>query len=177
LEENKDIESQNLWEHFFKKEWSYVTGAVILSLLAIALVIVTGSAWGVSGPFPIWGGKILSWLGINVDSWAAFNGSVGNFTFASSQASLTNLGIIIGALLSVLLAASFKFKKIRSKKQVGAAILGGLFMGIGARIALGCNIGGFFSSLPAFSLSGWVFMIFIFLGAAVGSIMLKKWFM
>ena len=58
-----------------------------------------------------------------------------------------------------------------------AAVLGGLLMGIGARLALGCNIGSFFSALPAFSLHGWSFMVFIFLGAAVGSSMLKKWFM
>jgi uncharacterized protein len=170
-------EKQNLWEFYFKREWSYTTGAVLLSLLAVALVLVTGHAWGVTGPFSIWGGKVLSWLGVNVDSWKAFNGKVGNYVFANSQASLTDLGIVIGALLSVLLAASFKFKKIKSSKNVWAAILGGLLMGLGARIALGCNIGNWFSGLPAFSLAGWVFMIFIFLGAAVGSKMLKKWFM
>ena len=175
MEEEKNKE--NLWEFYFKREWSYVTGAIILSFLAIALVLVTGSTWGVTGPFSIWGGKVLSWIGINVDSWRAFNGAVGKYIFANSQPSLTNLGIVLGALLSVLLAASFKFKKIKSRKQVRAATLGGLLMGIGARIALGCNIGNFFSALPAFSLSGWVFMVFIFLGAILGSIMLKKWFM
>lgn len=167
----------DLWEYFFKREWSYTTGAVLLTTLAIALVLVTNSAWGVTGVFSVWGGKVLSWIGLNVDSWKSFNGAIGKYVFAKSQASLTDVGIVLGALLSVLLAASFKFKKIKSGKQVGAAILGGLLMGIGARIASGCNIGNFFSALPAFSLSGWVFMIFIFLGAVVGSKMLKKWFM
>lgn len=166
-----------LWEFFFKQELSYKTGAVLLTLLAIALVIVTGGAWGVTGPFAIWGGQVLSWFGADVDSWAAFNGKVGSYNFATSQASITDLAIVVGAFLSVLLAASFKFKKFKSRKNVAAAILGGLLMGIGARIAVGCNIGNFFSALPVFSLSGWVFMVFIFFGAAVGSTMLKKWFM
>ena len=166
-----------LWEFFFKKELSYRTGAVLLALLALALVLVTNHAWGVTGPFSIWGGKVLSWLGVNVDGWAAFNGKVASYKFANSQASITDTAIVLGAFLAVLLAASFKFKKFKSGKNVAAAIVGGLLMGIGARIALGCNIGNFFSALPVFSLSGWVFMIFIFLGAAVGSKMLKKWFM
>ncbi len=174
-EEKKD--KLDLWEFFLKKEWSYTTGAVILSFLAIALVLVTGAAWGVTGAFALWGGRFLSWFGIDVDSWAVFNGAVGNFRFSQHQPSMTNVGIILGALLSVLLAASFKIKKIKNKKQVRAAVLGGLLMGIGARIAMGCNIGNFFSSLPAFSLSGWVFMVFIFLGAIVGSKMLTRWFM
>lgn len=173
----EETKKENMWDSIFKKEWTYVKGAIVLSLLALALVIVTNSAWGVTGPFNIWGGKVLSWVGVNVDSWPAFNGAVGKYVFANSAPSLTNLGIVLGALLSVLLAASFKFKNIRNKKQVGAAILGGLLMGIGARISLGCNIGAWFSALPAFSLHGWVFMVFIFLGAALGSIMLKKWFM
>ncbi len=166
-----------LWEFFFKQELSYRTGAVLLTLLAIALVLVTGHAWGVTGPFGTWGGKVLSWFGVNVDGWAAFNGAVGKYKFANSVASITDAAIVVGALLSVLLAASFKFKKIKSGKNVAAAIFGGLLMGIGARIAAGCNIGNFFSALPVFSLSGWVFMVFIFIGAAVGSKMLKKWFM
>ena len=167
----------NYYETLLKKEWSYQTGAVLLAITATALVIITGSAWGVSGAFAKWGGKILEAVGINADSWSIYNGSLKSFNFFKHQSSLTNLGIVLGALLSTLLAASFKVKKIKSSKQVGAAILGGLLMGIGAKVAMGCNIGSFFSAIPAFSLHGWVFMVFIFLGAATGSVMLKKWFM
>ena len=169
----------NYYEMFLKKEWSYVTGAVLLAVFAAALAIVTGKAWGVTGPFPIWGGKALELIGINASNWAIFSGKfdLQKYNFWESIPSLTNLGILLGALLAVLLAASFKRKKIKSGKQVVAAILGGLCMGIGARLALGCNIGAFFSGLPAFSVHGWAFGIFIFLGAMVGSNMLKKWFM
>lgn len=50
-------------------------------------------------------------------------------------------------------------------------------MGYGARIGFGCNIGALYSGITAFSLSGWVFGIFIFLGAIVGSKLLVKYFM
>ncbi len=164
-------------ESFLKKEWSYATGAVMLALLASALVIVTGTAWGVTGAFPMWGGKVLEAIGLNPDSWNLFNGSLGKFKWAAHQATLTNLGIIVGALISALLAAQFKVKKIKHGKQIIAALSGGLLMGVGARLSLGCNIGALFSGLPAFSLHGWLFFIAIFAGATCGGILLKKYFL
>lgn len=167
----------NYWEFLLKREWSYMTGAVLLSVFAAALVLVTGAAWGVTGAFGLWGGKFLELIGVNADSWKIFNGSLSKYNVWKSQVSITDIGIILGALLSVLLAASFKIKKIKSMRQVWAAVIGGTLMGIGARLSFGCNIGALFSGVPAFSLHGWVFFVFIFLGAVLGSKMLKKWFM
>jgi hypothetical protein len=39
-----------------------------------------------------------------------------------------------------------------------AAVLGGLLMGYGARLAFGCNIGAFFSGVASFSLHGWLWI-------------------
>jgi uncharacterized membrane protein YedE/YeeE len=164
-------------ENYFKKEWSYNTGAVLLAMLALALVIVTGSSWGVTGVLATWGGQFLQLIGIKADAWPAFNGSLAKYKFWQSMPSITNLGIVLGALIATLLAGQFKFKKIKSRKNVYAAILGGLLMGMGARFSDGCNIGALFTALPAFSLHGWVFLVSIFGGAAVGSQLLKKYFM
>jgi SulP family sulfate permease len=46
--------------------------------------------------------------------------------------------------------------------------LGGAMLGIGAMLALGCNIGGFFSAVSALSLSGFGMMVGLFVGAIVG---------
>jgi hypothetical protein len=164
-------------ETYLKKEWSYTTGAVLLAALAVALVLVTGKSWGVTGPFALWGGKFLQLIGINADAWNGFNGNLAKYKFWQDMPSVTDLGIVLGAFVAVLLAGQFKIKKIKSAKNVWAAVLGGLLMGVGARFALGCNIGAFFTALPAFSLHGWVFFVSIFGGAAVGSQLLKKYFM
>ena len=97
--------------------------------------------------------------------------------FLADGGSVRNAGLVLGALLAVLFASQFKIKKLKSKKQVVAAILGGLLMGYGARIAYGCNIGALYSGIASLSLSGWVFGIFLFLGAIVGSKLLVKYFM
>ena len=164
-------------DSLLKKEWSYTTGAVLIALLATVLVLVVGKSWGVTGVFPFWGGMILEKIGVNADSWSIFNGKLSKFVFFKKFANITNVGIIIGAFIASLLAASFKIKMIKSFRQVVAAVIGGTLMGIGATLAMGCNIGGLFSGISALSLHGWVYLVFIFLGAIVGSSMLKKWFM
>jgi len=165
-----------LYETLFKNPWGYTTGGVLLAAFALALVIFTGKAWGVTGPFTLWGGKFISLFGIDVASSPVFKG-ITEYYFWKDIPSMTNVGILVGALISVLLAAQFKIKKIKSWRNVAAAVVGGICMGIGARLALGCNIGSFFSALPAFSLHGWVFLVSIFSGAIVGSNLLQNYFM
>ena len=80
-------------------------------------------------------------------------------------------------LLATLLASQFKFKKIKAVRQVVAAVLGGLLMGYGARLAFGCNIGAFFSGIASLSLSGWLFGASLLIGAFIGSKLLIKFFM
>lgn len=87
------------------------------------------------------------------------------------------LGIIIGAFFASLAASQFKIRKIKTYRQVIAAVLGGLLMGYATRVALGCNIGGFFSAVASFSLHGWVFGVFVMVGAWIGSKLLVKFFM
>jgi uncharacterized membrane protein YedE/YeeE len=164
------------YDTLIKKEWSYTTGAVIMAILAVMLMVFA-SPWGVSGVLAPWGGMFLSLFGVNADSWKMFNGSLSKFKFAANQTNLTDIGLAFGALISCLLAAQWKIRMIKSVRQVWAAVFGGLLMGIGARIAPGCNIGAMFSTIPAFSLSGWIFLVFVFLGAVVGGMSLTQWFL
>ncbi|HSV56545.1 MAG TPA: YeeE/YedE thiosulfate transporter family protein, partial [Magnetospirillaceae bacterium] len=85
--------------------------------------------------------------------------------------------LVAGALFATLAASGFKFKKIKGWRQALAAVLGGLLMGYGARIAFGCNIGALYSGIASLSLSGWVFGVFLFVGAIIGSRLLVKHFM
>ncbi|WP_432407785.1 YeeE/YedE thiosulfate transporter family protein [Wukongibacter sp. M2B1] len=176
-----DIKNNKYYKKWFKGAWTYVTGAVLLSLFQIVTFATTGNPWGVSGVFANWGAWIYRALGGNVDKWYYFSSKGAQATLETGMlndpGSLRNLGIIFGALLATLLASQFKFKKIKSKKQIIAAILGGLLMGYGARIGFGCNIGALFSGISSLSLSGWVFAIFMFLGSMVGSKLLVKYFM
>jgi hypothetical protein len=81
--------------------------------------------------------------------------------------SLLNLGVIVGALAAALLSREFAIRVPVIGELVKGA-LGGAMLGIGAMLALGCNIGGFFSAVSALSLSGFGMMVGLFVGAIVG---------
>ena len=167
-------------DRIFKLPISYTTAAAALGLLNIAFLVVLGKPWGVSGVFYYWGAWVCEWFGANPETWAFFQNpkhlAVLEKGFLAHPITITNLSVILGALIATLLAGQFKIKKVKSFRQVVAAVIGGLFMGYGATIAMGCNIGGLFSGTSSFSLHGWVFMIFIFIGASIGGKLLVKYF-
>jgi uncharacterized protein len=176
-----DIRKNKFYKAWFKDAWPYITGAVLLSIFQIFTLASTGNPWGVSGVLANWGAWVVELFGGSVDKWYYFSSEGAQATLANGffkdPGTMRNLGIIIGALFATLLASQFKFKKIKSKKQIIAAVLGGLLMGYGARIGFGCNIGALFSGIASMSLSGWVYGIFLFAGAYVGSKLLVKFFM
>ncbi|MHB0914952.1 MAG: YeeE/YedE family protein [Thermoleophilia bacterium] len=81
-----------------------------------------------------------------------------------SPALLLSFGLILGASFLALWNREFKWK-FPTKELFLYAVLGGTLMGIGARIALGCNIGAFYAPAAFGDPSGWVF----FLGMGIGA--------
>ena len=175
------VKNHETYKNIFKNPFTYVTGAVLLAIFQAVTLSVSGDPWGVSGAFANWGAWLYRLVGGNVDKWYYFASEGAQKTLdagiLNDPGSMRNFGIILGALAATLLASQFKIKKIKSWKQVVAASLGGLLMGYGARIAFGCNIGALFSGIASLSVSGWVFALFLFVGAYIGSKLLAKFFM
>src|SRR2546426_12095631 len=86
--------------------------------------------------------------------------------------SLLNLGVLFGGLAAALLSREFAVR-VPPRGELVKGGLGGLAMGAGAMLALGCNIGGFFSATSALSLSGFGMM----LGLGVGAFLTIRYLM
>ncbi|MFZ7131699.1 MAG: YeeE/YedE thiosulfate transporter family protein [Eubacteriales bacterium] len=174
-----DLKKNKFYLTWFKNPWTYVTGAVLLSLMQIVTLLVTGHPWGVTSAFINWGAWFFESLGGDVSNWYYFNEPLARHSyqgrFLTDPVTLRNLGIVVGALFAALMASQFRIKKIRSLKHILAAAIGGLFMGYGSSIAAGCNIGAFFSGISSLSLSGWFFGFFMFIGGIIGSKLLMKY--
>lgn len=137
---------------------------------------VTGYGWGVSQPYGIWFGKILMFFGISAQSLAEFtklSAQTFRTPFFEHQISVQNFGILMGAIIYLLTAGKFiEFFNSElniSKKQTLMYALGGLSMGFGTRLAQGCNVGALYTPISNFSLSGWVFLIFMIVGGFVSN--------
>lgn len=162
-----------------KKPWPYWVGGIILGIINVIILFVTGKAWKITTSFLYLGAGILELLRVNTKDWYYFKVynnqlSPGN-TYFNNSLIVIIIAMIIGSLLSVLFLSEFKFKKIKNKRQFIAAIVGGILMGYGTRLSFGCNIGAYFSAIPSFSLHGWIFGIFMFVGAWIGSKILFKY--
>lgn len=153
--------------------WPLTAGAIGLMLVNLATLLVAGRPWGITSAFALWGAKIGRGLGVPVESWpywstpsqlAALNGSV-----FRDVASVMDGGIVIGAMLAALLAGRFKPQWSVPLRSLAAAIIGGLLLGYGARVAYGCNIGAYFSGIASGSLHGWLWLPSAFVGNVVGT--------
>lgn len=175
--------SETTYNRIFAKPWTLKQGAIALSILFAVLMGVTKAGWGASTPYGIWFGKILMAFGASSKSVAAFaKMKPGAYTtpFFQNGVSVQNFGIILGTAVYLLTAGKFK-KTFTSElhitfREALLYALGGITMGFGTRLANGCNVGALYTPIANFSLSGWVFFIFLVLGSIAGNIFGKKAF-
>lgn len=159
--------------------WPLVAGAVGLAAVNIATLFIAGRPWGVTSAFALWGAKGASVLGVDVASWeywstpaqrAALDASI-----ASDATSVMNIGIVLGAMLAAGLAGRFSPGWRVPARSLAAAVIGGLLLGYGARLAYGCNIGAYFGGIASGSLHGWSWLVAAFAGNMVGT-HIRPWF-
>ncbi|RFU69470.1 YeeE/YedE family protein [Peribacillus saganii] len=162
----KPLPTTTGWKKVLRGSWPLFTAAIVLALLNALTLAVKGSPWGITSAFALWGGKALMATGVDVSAWSYFegpNGAALTNTVLADPTSVMNFGIILGAFIAASLQGTFKPRKMKPG-VAGAAILGGLLMGYGARLAFGCNIGAYFSGISSFSLHGWVWAVMAMLG-------------
>ncbi|MGB3978667.1 MAG: YeeE/YedE thiosulfate transporter family protein, partial [Tepidanaerobacteraceae bacterium] len=151
-------EAAKLKKALLKDPFPYWMGAILLGLLNIVTVIIFKSGLGVTTTFSHWAAWILKALGGHPENWVFYQSESASKALAAGfmrdGGTMQNLGIIFGAMLATLLASQFRVKKIKNSKQVVAAALGGIMMGVGARLSYGCNIGALFSGMASMSLHG-----------------------
>lgn len=89
---------------------------------------------------------------------------------ALREAVLTPNGLFVGGLVLAAFAAALAAGQFRpawpTRGQAARGLVGGVLLGWGAMTGLGCSVGTLLSGITAGALSGWVFGIALFAGAA-----------
>ncbi len=108
--------------------------------------------------------------GIDVASWAfwAKTPQVITAPVAEDITSVMDIGIMLGALVAACAGGKFAPVWHLPLRSLLGAIVGGLLLGVGARMVFGCNIGAYFSGILSGSLHGWLWLVCAFAGSAIG---------
>jgi len=146
-----------VYDSFFKKTWSPMTGGVLLAFLA-TLMVVWKRPWGIVGGIRNWADWFFYGIGIYTEA-------PDHPLFHSG--SVMDLGLLAGAWISAVLAREFAFR-VPPMLEIWKGLIAGIFMGFGATLAFGCNVGGFYSAIQNLSASGFTMMIGLIAGVVVG---------
>ncbi|MXG89068.1 YeeE/YedE family protein [Nocardioides flavescens] len=159
--------------------WPLWVGALLLAGLNALTLVVSGGAWGITFAFALWGSKLLELVGVDVLGWGFWQdpGNLAKFEAGIfvEKTSVMDLGIIVGALIASAMAGQWVLhRRIPARLALGA-VIGGVLMGYGARLAYGCNIGSYFGGIASFSLHGWLWGVMAVVGT-VGGLALRPLF-
>ncbi|MGI3744113.1 MAG: YeeE/YedE family protein [Janthinobacterium lividum] len=172
-----DLEAAVTSEHvglrrFLRGPWPLVWGAVGLALLNYATLALAGRPWGITSAFALWGAKVAGGLGVDVGSWPFWQMPANAKALAApvweDVTTVMDIGIMLGAAVAAGLAGRFAPSLKIPTRSLIAAVIGGLLLGYGSRLAYGCNIGAYFSGIASGSLHGWLWLVAAFAGNAVG---------
>jgi hypothetical protein len=104
-----------------------------------ATLYLAGRPWGVTSAFALWGSRLFALAGADVASWGYWQApakaaAVRQSVFADVT-SVMDFGIVLGALIAAGLAGKFSRSWRIAARSLIAAVIGGLMLGYGARLA------------------------------------------
>jgi uncharacterized protein len=160
--------------------WPMVWGAIALALLNFATLWLAGRPWAITAAFPLWGSLALERLGWEDPAfWPYWEDPTRTEALLrpllSDRMTVMNLGLMLGAFLAAALAQRLAAPRWPAPGAALASLIGGLLLGYGAVLAMGCNVSAFFGGIASGSLHGWVWILPALLGNAVG-LWLRRFF-
>ena len=144
-------------ELLFGKQWAAWIGGILLAVTNIMLFAYE-KPWSTANGVRNWGNWISNTLNISDTT------IIPPHLYSTS---ILNFGVLAGAFAAALLARKFRIQGA-PPFEIFKGLLGGSLMGIGAAMAFGCNIGGFFSALSALSMAGVAMMMGLMIGVYIG---------
>lgn len=174
LRNDREQRSHQLYQQLFKEEWSLTLGVMLVALVCSIMMWTTRGGWQAATPYGMWFGKGLVHIGLPPEQVAGYaHKEIEFFTqpLLSDANSVQNIGTLMGTTIYLLTSGqfieTFKSGLKFDRHELPSYALGGVVMGIGTRLAHGCNAGALLTPIANFSLSGWLILAMIMIGALI----------
>ena len=146
---------------FWKSRKDLVAGLVI-GLLIVAGWYITGKiGFDEFEPVRLESYTFVAPVAENINYLMTYTGSTINFGVAAV------LGVLTGSFLYAVFSGNFRIETFNSRTDMVKHILGGISMGFGGVIALGCTIGQGVSGMSTLALGAVITLTMIIFGAAL----------
>lgn len=142
--------------------------------LSIQDTVFDPGYWYITTQEAQWGGWLLERAGLDWHDNIFFGLDNGLPPPWFNAPGYMSLGIIAGAAMMALTRREFRWK-VPNLEGALFALVGGALMGLGARVAMGCNIGAFFATVTNGDPSGWIFLLGMAGGAFAGVKVFAWW--
>ena len=159
----------NIYRKFIAERWSPITTGLLVGVVG-TIAYLRVEPLGVTRQISTQARTFMTDNKIGDETLVGLDRMAGCIAVISQT--ITNNGWLILGIVASSFAAAFagnRFKPaLPTVRNSATALLGGILLGWGSMISLGCTIGVLLSGTQAFALSGWVFFAFVFLGSWVG---------
>jgi uncharacterized membrane protein YedE/YeeE len=167
-----DRDEANKPGYQLKRPWLWISDLLIAIPVAL-FFLCEGYNIGIMASFPAIGTRVVSWFGIDVKRWHYWKKITFPDDLMRVDLFLSDIAIVLGAFVAATFFVNFGRNQKNSVADFLKAILGGLFMGIGGRMAGGCNIGAMLAGINLSSISGFVWWAGALCGSTV--VALGEW--
>jgi uncharacterized membrane protein YedE/YeeE len=143
------------------------SGENLFAGISIGIIITAG--WAITGilglddfdPTPIESMSFVAPSGNMLSYLMTYTGATINFGIA------VVFGVIVGSFIYAILSRSFRIETFTDKQDMVNHLLGGIFMGFGGVLSLGCTIGQGVTGVSTLALGSFIAAISIMLGSAI----------
>ncbi len=176
-EESFAAKINNVLGRVFVHGWPIAIGGALLGGLNVML-FTAAHPWGFTGEVSRWVLGAVDALGIGPGELQGASDLPG-CALDTGGGVLNHMlflvwGMVMGSFIAATFAGEFKIRLPRQRTRYIQALGGGVVMGYGAGLAMGCTIGAFFSAIPSLAVNGWVFAVFLAIGAWIGTWIIQR---
>jgi len=157
--------------NLLKKAWPLWIGVIVIGSVSTLQFILLGRPWGITdgevNAVALIESVIVPEHVLSTTYFEAFPPIV-------TYLLIIDVMLILGAFISAVLSNNFKIRIPRKKERLIQGFAGGVLMGFGARLAMGCNVGHIVSGIPQLYVASIIAGLSMIIGMYVGTKILLR---